>query len=778
MAIVTDEASVAQSGSERRLSPRVERLLARLQAAMLRRQEIWQPESILSDPAIAGLPLVLRRAHAGAAAMDQMPIEIDGDELIVGRSAIAGVIQRVYLPEFASPEEHARAEAEGAGITAFLAHKTPDYPAVPQRGLRAILDEIAAKAAELSARPDSAERTEKLLFMESMRVELEATIRLAHRHAALAEALADTADPVRAAELRRIAAVCRRVPEFPALTFQEAVQGVWFVHLAFTATRTELSLGRLDQYLGPLLAADLASGRTSEAEAQEIADCLWLKFNDRASLRREDQLARVKTQQTQVGYRFRTILATDLADALNHFGQNILLSGITPAGVDGTNQLTYLLLNCMERFEFTSPVVTVRLHRRSPAELVRRCAEVLKKGSGMPYIDNDDVLIKSYEKLGVPTEDARDYANSNCWETMIAGKSDQELIRGINFLLVLEWALNRGVTRCRGQEGIDTGDPLGFRTFDDLMGAWKQQLDTLISRNIDFVGSRYYSCDLYHSGHGKYSYSPLLSSLTQDCVASEADVIRGGARYVIWHVMGEAASNCIDAMAAIRQFVYDDRTVSMSTVLSALQANWKGYEDLRQQMLARAAKFANDNEYADRIGRELLGWFVDRTRFHAARYPRIIFPCSVGTFSWYPSIGTEVGASCDGRFAGEPIAPNFSPVFGSDLNGPTSAIKSYVQMSMSDLAAGAPMDLRFAGSGLRGAVGTDRLRAFIQAFIALGGNMTTITVTDVDTLRKAMEEPEKYRGLRVRMGGWSAYFVALSREQQLLHISKVEHGLA
>jgi formate C-acetyltransferase len=160
------------------------------------------------------------------------------------------------------------------------------------------------------------------------------------------------------------------------------------------------------------------------------------------------------------------------------------------------------------------------------------------------------------------------------------------------------------------------------------------------------------------------------------------------------------------------------------------------------------------------------------------RHPAILFPCSVGTFSWYASIGHEVGASADGRHAGEPIAPNFSPSFGMDLMGPTAAVKSYVQMAMTDLAAGAPLDLRFAGSSLRGKAGVERLRAFIQAFIALGGNMLTVTVTDVEVLRKAMADPMAYRGLRVRMGGWSAYFVALSREQQLLHIAKVEHGAA
>jgi formate C-acetyltransferase len=326
--------------------------------------------------------------------------------------------------------------------------------------------------AEITGRPDSPARAETLLFMESMRIELTAVIALAHRYAALAETLATTAEPVRAAELRQIAAVCRRVPEFPARTFQEAIQGVWFVHYAFTSTRTNLSLGRLDQYLGPYLEADLAAGRLTEAGARDLADCLWLKFNDRASLRRDDHLTRVSTHAIQVGCRQRTMLATDLADALNHFGQNILLGGLRPDGADGTNAATDLFLSCLERFEFTSPVVTVRLHRGAPVALVRRCAEVLKGGGGMPYIDNDDVLVPAYQKLGVPVEDARDYVNSNCWETMIAGASDQELIRGINFLLLLEWALNRGVTRCRGsREGIDTGDPRAFATFDDLLDA-------------------------------------------------------------------------------------------------------------------------------------------------------------------------------------------------------------------------------------------------------------------------------------------------------------------
>jgi len=257
-------------------------------------------------------------------------------------------------------------------------------------------------------------------------------------------------------------------------------------------------------------------------------------------------------------------------------------------------------------------------------------------------------------------------------------------------------------------------------------------------------------------------------------------VLQGGARYAIWHVMGEAVANCTDALAAIKRLVFDEGAVSMQRIVDALERDWSwpGDEAIRLRMVGRAPKFANDEPEADAICRHLMDYFVERTRRYASRYPHVLSPCSVGTFSWYSSIGYEVGASCDGRFSSEPIAANFSPALGSDTSGPTAAITSYALMRMDDLAAGAPCDLRFAGSQLRGDAGADRLAAFISGFVALGGNMLTITVTDVDVLKRAMAEPEKYRGLRVRMGGWSAYFVALSPEQQQIQISRIEHGFA
>ena len=786
-------------------SDRVGRLLARLQDRMTRRQRAWGGHlTVLDDPTVSVLSLVERQAAAFRKLLREMPIVIEDDDLIVGNTAIDGTVVRPEFPEYATADEIAEARAAGTTISPGLGHKTPDYDDLINTGLGGIINRIDARLADLDECLGGEDDTYQRSLFRAMRTSCLGVIDLAHRHADLADRLASSADGARRREFQDIATICRRVPEHPATTFHEALQSFWFVHFSLFSGHTNVSCGRLDGYVYPPLQHQLADGSISLARAQELLDSLWLRFNDRGQLVRdnfycedvsegvepdagsedlEDWSRRINSgaepSQWQAGHRFRRAFATDAADAINHFGQNILLSGIRPDGTDGTNELTYLALNSLAKFEFTSPVVTVRLHRDSPPLLVRRVAEVLKRGGGMPYINNDDVIVSAYERLGVVTADARDYANSNCWETMIAGSSDQELIRGMNFLLCLELALNQGVARVSGRrEGPDTGDPLQFDTFEALLNAWKVQLDDLLRQGIDYIAQGVERGDLEHSSHGRYCFSPLLSCLTRDCIENGQDAIRGGARYTIWHVMGEAVANAADALAAIKKMVFEDRDMSLDELLAVLQSDWDGYDLLRQRFITRFPKWGNDRDYVDSIARTLMEWFGERSAHHAAGHPSIIFPTSVGTFSWYAMIGKEVSATPDGRQSGDPIAANFSPVVGRDLEGPTAALNSYLKMPLADLAAGAPLDLRFASGSLQGEPGTDRLAAFIRTFVEMGGNMLTLTVTDVETLKRAMEDPENHRGLRVRMGGWSAYFVMLSREQQLLHIQKAEHGLS
>ena len=802
--------NTAANVSLRTRSNRVDRLYKLLQERMTRKQKSWgEGLTILDEPANTRLPLAIRRAKAFERALLEMPITIEEDDLIVGNNAEDGVIVRPQLPKYATDEERAQAREEGKAVEATLAHKTPYYRDLLEKGLSGVIADIDRKMADVEIRPQSLERGESLALLQAMKLECNAVITLAHRYADLAEKLAAHEEkPERREELLRIGQICRYVPEYSARTFHEAIQAMWFVNYALYSTQTLVACGRLDQLLHPVFKKELDAGAITLNDTQELIDCLWVRFNDRAQICRENFVEGDEDDESgaivdeakwklgigsgakmgkiisgsagkwDAGHRKRPFAAKDSADAINHWGQNILVSGIRHDGSDGTNELTYMALNASEKLSLTSPVLTVRLHKDSPPELLHRCAEVLKGGGGMPYIDNDDIIIQAYADLGVPMEDARDYANSNCWETMIEGKSDQELIRGLNFPLFLELALNRGKSHVHGQLGLDTGDSRTFTSFEQVMEAWKLQTDNQIKQGIDYIGNSVTDGTINHSGHSKYSYNPLLSALTVDCIGKERDLTHRGARYTIWHVMAEGVANAIDSMAAIKKMVFEDKALTMDQLLTALEANWDGFENLRRQLIARVPKFANDDSYADNIGREMIAYFVERVRLYAAPwYPTVIFPCSVGTFSWVITIGREVAATPDGRHYGESIAANLSPVPGTDISGPTAAINSYVKMYPSCFAAGAPIDLRFSSVSLRGDVGTKRLADLIKTFINMGGNMITITVTDVEELKRAMEEPEKYRSLRVRMGGWSAYFAMLSKEQQLIHINRVEHGL-
>jgi formate C-acetyltransferase len=457
-----------------------------------------------------------------------------------------------------------------------------------------------------------------------------------------------------------------------------------------------------------------------------------------------------------------------------------------------------MFLNAHEKFKLASPVLSVRMHKNTPAELISRAAEVLKTGGGMPFINNDDIIVSAYEKLGLPREDACAYANSNCWETLIQGMSNQEMVRFVNFLYILELALNNGkpvlygkkpeaavpnvkhekyygMNCCPGNpvvEGLETGDISAFSSMEDIMEAWKKQLEYMLDTSMAYVAGELET----NGSHGYYSSDPILSAVMRDCVENMADLTHGGSRYDLWHMMAEAVSNAADAMSAIKKFVFDEKILSLEALVKILNANWEGEEELRTRFINDTPRFGNGLAAPDNYAKDMVEYFVERVKHHAKKYSVCIFSPCIGTFSWVISIGKNIGASADGRKHREPIAANMSPVPGGDVSGPLAAIQSYLKLQTGPMAAGAPLDLRLSNKGLEGGEGTKRVAALIKTFIQQGGNMMTLTITSEEELRKAVEDPEKYRSLRVRMGGWSAYFVLLSKEAQELQIRRAQHG--
>ena len=722
-------------------------------------------------------PLAVRKARAIALKLSVMPTDLWDGQLLAGSMTLEH--PRVHaergFPAYTTEAEREEGRKRGVSPSTVFGHIVPDYPKLLAKGLRAIRDEAE------SQRPNAANPDEEA-FIDSVVIALEAVMDFAARLADRCESEADRVaqlarklcdEPDRIAELRQMAANLRQSPAGPAQTFWQALQSVWLLHMIFHSTMNGNAAGRVDQYIWPYLERDLQAGRIDLDRAAELVDCFCLKFNERAKATEEQRPDARETEELDLSRRTRHHTSSqvgrqrDRLDATNHWLQNIVVGGLTPDGKDGANPLTFLLLESYRRNEMTNPLLTVRLHRDSPDELVSYVCEVLKDGGGMPAIFNDEALVPALENVGIPTPDARDYTNDGCWEVIIPGRTDFKFQR-LSVMLCLEWALNRGRSRLDGsQQGPDTGDPRAFATFDDVWQAFLTQLDAMVSRTVRKVVD---SIDV----RSTIAPVPLLSALIEGAIESRRDMTAGGAKFRTFGMLVEGAGHAIDSITAIKTVLFEQSRATMSELCDALDADFEGHEELRAKLLA-APKYGNDDERADEIGRSLIEAFTSTVARHAADHRAAVkFPCGVATFSWYVGIGEGLGPSADGRLSGEPVSSNFSPALGRDMEGLPSAMLSYSKMHHDRLAVGGPLDLRMARRLVHGEQGTERMAALIRGFVQAGGAMMTLTVADTDELRAAQREPEKYRSLRVRMGGWCAYFTMLSREQQDHHIRRQE----
>jgi formate C-acetyltransferase len=758
---------------------RVARLRQRVRAAMKRPAEAWHcPERIddLSEP------LAVRKARAIALKLTHMPAALWNEQLFAGSMTLER--PRLHaergFPAYTTPAELEAAAERGVTPRSVFGHIVPDYPTLLQVGLTGIRTQAHAERTRAGS-------ADEVAFLDSVIVAIDGVIAYAGRLAAQCEADADCAAEQRAEELYRMADNLRQVPAGPAHTFWQAMQSVWLLHMVFHSTMNGNAVGRLDQYAWPYLQADLKAGRLDLARAAELTDCFCLKFNERAQTNEElrpqarrstgkkskrgrhmvsSQMGMQQEWLEGQGWPGRTI-DRDGVDATNHWLQNIVIGGVQPDGADGTNPLTYLLLDSYRRNEMTNPLLTVRVHRSSPELLLARVSEVLKAGGGMPAVFNDEAIPAALERIGIPTADARDYTNDGCWEVIVPGRTDFGFQR-LSVMLPLEWVLTRGRSRLDGGlDGIDTGDPRGFASYEAFFAAYCAQLDHSIGRVVREVIEGLNS-------RSTIAPVPLLSALIQGCISSHLDMTAGGAKFRTYGMLAESAAHAIDSLTAIKTVVYEQGEATMAELCDALDADFEGNETLRARLRA-APKYGNDDERADSVGQALIAAFTSMVARHASAHrDQIRFPCGVGTFSWYVGIGEGLGASPDGRPAWSPVSSNFSPALGRDLAGLPAAILSYSKMHHNTLPEGGPLDLRLAKRLVEGEAGTHRMIALMRGFVESGGAMMTLTVADTEELRAAQREPDKYESLRVRMGGWCAYFTMLSHEQQEHHIRRQE----
>jgi len=751
----------------RLMTDRVKRLQEKVREERFIKKEMWAEKLSVLNEKTRKEPLIVRKALAFKCVLSEMPIEIKPDELIVGLIRIGRAARGLPFPEYETEEEKREAAKNKTSRYSVWGHSLPGYPILLQKGYVGIREEANAKLSELA---QGVEDERKRSFYRAVIICCDGIRVLAQRYANLAVELSEKEeDDSRKQELVEIARICRSIPENPIRTFHEALQTCWFTYLALHSTLNHTPLGRFDQYLFPFFQSDLANGNLTSDQAQELVDCFWIKFNERSQSREfctEDYW--VPTMGALGGYeREKDSRVREVLDLT--WQQNIVLGGQDTQGRDATNILTYLCLNATQKLSLTQPYVNVRFFRGSSPVLLRRSCEVLQDGYGMPIIFNDEVIIPGLQKLGIPLEETRDYSNDGCWETLISGKTE---FRYTIFcaLRCLERAFNKGYGRMSGEkEGIDTGDPYEFSSFQEVMDAFKSQLDYTIRQIMDLMVA-YYGC-LYD-----IAPVPFLSSLMEDCLREGKDITEGGARYIIHGMLLMGVSNVADSLAAIKKLVFEDRVINWSELLESLENNFSNREDLRQTLITRAPKYGTDSDYVDELAREVLDYFVQQVRYYDRKYgeKNLKFSTAAGSLEMYVAAGEKVGATPDGRLATTPLGSNLSPSEGRATKGQTAAINSFAKLNLVDLPTGAPLDIGIERRVIAGKQGLKRLCALVQSFLDKGGNILTINAHGVEELRDAQREPDRHRDLIVRVGGWQAYFVDLPCKYQESIIARVE----
>lgn len=740
------------------------------------KKEWWGDDlTILDQEDAAQMPLIMRKALAFEKVCREMPLDVKNQELIVGVATMSSVGFGHTFPRYETDEEAAEFAKYSLDRKSVWGHHLPYYPKVLQKGYTGIIADIDKALSETPA-----EDTEKIEFYKASKYTLQAAMEVPRRYVEYLRDLArDERDEVRKAELLEIARICGKVPKYPAETFHDALQSVWFVHMLLHSTLTYTPLGRVDQYLWPYYEKDINSGKITRDFAKELIGSFLIKFNERFQFNKEHMENHMTPGDwSQGGDPNEPTTAFDMsngeeytfAQSANHWLQSATVGGLGPDGRDATNDLSFLFIEMVNYLELVSPMISGRIHRNSPKEFVDFISGELCEGGAQPVIFNDDVIVKGLmERLGIPPEDAYDYSSDGCWEVLVYGKTEYSYGH-IELLLCMEALINNGKSLNTGRVlGEDPGDvSQKLETFEAFYQAYMDQVRSRIDRALTNK-MKYY--DLAH----KIAPEPFLSSIVEDCIENGRDMTNRGARYRIYSVFATGLSHAIDSLSAVKKLVYDDKVVTLAEYIKAVKANWEGYESLRQMALNRAPKYGNDDPESDAILKRFFNDFTDRADEWNRRIDWIKVSAGAATFENYPRFGNNAGASFDGRMAREALSSNYSPAVGRDLQGPTGVFLSATRVDLSRWNSGCPIDMTVSFVKESRKDNQKVLSGLINSFRDLGGNILTLTKVDIKTLKKAQEEPEKYTSLRVRLGGLTAYFVQLARPQQDEYMRRTEN---
>jgi len=657
---------------------------------------------------------------------------------------------------FAEMTEEWKAAYEAGVFTEFMEQRSPGHTVLDdkiyhqgfldfKRDIQQSLDNL-----DYLNDPVAYDKQEQL---KAMHICTDALIRFAERHAEKARELAQQeADPQRKQELARIAEVCTHVPAHAPRDFWEALQYYWFVHLGVTIELNPwdaFNPGKLDQHLYPFYKKGLEEGTLTREKAEELLQCLWVKFNN--------QPAPPKVGVTAA----ESSTYTDFAQ--------INTGGVKPDGSDAVNEVTYLILDVIEEMRLLQPSSSIQVSKKNPDRFIRRAARIIRTGFGQPSVFNTDLIVQEMVRVGKSVVDARNGGTSGCVETGAFGKENYNLTGYFNMPKVLEITLNNGVDPRTGRRiGLETGDPAQFETFEELFAAYEKQLNYFVDVKIrgNNVVERLYA---------NHIPAPFLSLLIDDCIAKGRDYHDGGARYDTSYIQGVGVGTMTDGLTAIKYHVFDQKTLAMEELLATLQDNFEGTENerLRQMFLNKTPRYGNDDDYADDVMVSVFETYFNaidgRPNTRGGTYRINLLPTTVHVY-----FGSVIGATPDGRKAEMPLSEGISPVQGADRRGPTAVIKSVAKMDHVR-TGGTLLNQKFTPQLLQNDDDLDKFVQLIRTYFKLDGHHIQFNVVDAATLRAAQKNPEQYRDLIVRVAGYSDYFCDLSETLQDEIISRTEH---
>lgn len=760
-----------------------------------------------------GLPMILRRAKALAKILNEMTIYIEDGQLIVGNQACIGRAAPIF-PEYSinwvieeletfdkrpgdvfaisrdTKEKLKKIHGYWKGNThqdeVFLTmtptnklaeeqcvihrggismsgdgHIIPNHSKILSKGFGEYIANAKDKLSELDA--TNSETESKREFYQAAIISLQAAIQFSRRYAQLASKLAEEEiSERRKRELETIASMCERIPEKPPRSFHEALQLVYYCHLIMMIESNghSFSFGRFDQYMYPFYKADIVSGALTENEALELLSLFFLKLNSLNKVRPWDHT------EFGVGYPLYS---------------NLMVGGIKPDGTDGTNELSYLCIKAVNQVRLPEPNFSVRYWEGSPQKFLYESAKLIRKGFGMPSIFCDETVIKALGYIGIQEEKARDYASIGCVEVGIPGEWTHRAtgMTYINLGKILELVLNNGIDPRTNIQLIsvdDSGDRrVNFGSYRDLFEAWSKFLRfyTDLAVESDSI------CDRSLQKHDKDSFA---SSLVDDCLERGMTLKDGGAKYDFISHSTVGPTTVGDSLAAMKKVIFDDKVITMEELRDAMQVNWQGEQAQKiQKTLKSAPKFGNDDDYVDEIVASVYESYLKLLpKYRNERHNKGPLGCgytmSTSNISSNVPYGMDVGATPDGRPAGEPLNEGASMCRGADKEGPTAVAKSISKLPNDKMAGGQLLNMKFSPGLLAGENNLNKFISFLEAYRQLGGFHLQFNIIDRETLLDAKENPQNHPNLMVRVAGYCALFTSLMPEVQDDIIKRTEYG--